>query len=284
MADLAYEERLLWNDPDPDTRGVLLSDRIQFYAQRVRLINPLNTKNLRPASYNLSLGKQFYKEGKVQQLNNGDILTLPPNDIIFVTTEEVLQIPHYMIGRFNLIFRLVYQGVLLGTGPQVDPGYRGPLYCPLYNLSDQEVQIAQGDRFATIDFMKTTTFAENDRRLASILTEDDLHKTFNREELKGYQNIGLTLFPQEMKKRDLSFHLPRYKVSSSLVELRNKIEQMEGTFRTLQISNYIAIIIVGVVIVTLAILSVASIFYHYTWIMQLSEEIAKLCTMIPGCR
>ena len=284
MKELVYEERCLWDDPDGDSHGLLLSDRIAFYEHRVRLIHPLNTKSLRPASYDLTLGKKFYKDGKVQDLGDRKNLALPPNDIVFVTTDEELQIPYYMIGRFNLTIGLVYQGILLGTGPQVDPGYSGPLYCPLYNLSDQEVQITQGERFATIDFIKTTNFGDNESRLDNISTQEALYKASNQEELKGYENLGLKLFPQDKKNRTLSFRLPRYTISSTLVDLRNKIEKMESTLGTLQITNYIAIIVVGVAIVTMGILTVASVFYNYTWINQLSEEIAKLCTLIPGCK
>jgi hypothetical protein len=47
--------------------------------------------------------------------------------------------------------------VLLGTGPQVDPGFSGALSCPLYNLTNMDLTIRRGQDFATIDFEKTTT-------------------------------------------------------------------------------------------------------------------------------
>jgi hypothetical protein len=49
-------------------------------------------------------------------------------------------------------------GLLWVGGPQVDPGYAGHLFCPIYNLSDKPVTPRVGDPIAVIDFVKTTPF------------------------------------------------------------------------------------------------------------------------------
>jgi hypothetical protein len=51
-----------------------------------------------------------------------------------------------------------YSGLLWVGGPQVDPGYVGHLFCPIYNLSDKEVTLHIGEAIALIDFVKTTPF------------------------------------------------------------------------------------------------------------------------------
>jgi len=43
-------------------------------------------------------------------------------------------------------------------GPQVDPGYVGHLFCPIYNLSDRPVTLRFGEELALMDFVKTTPF------------------------------------------------------------------------------------------------------------------------------
>ena len=45
-------------------------------------------------------------------------------------------------------------------GPQVDAGYIGHLFCPIYNLSDQDVPLFKGQPIAVIDFVPTTKFHE----------------------------------------------------------------------------------------------------------------------------
>ena len=43
-------ERDLWIDPDPQSTGLLLSDRIIFYAERVNLIYPFDQKYVEPTT------------------------------------------------------------------------------------------------------------------------------------------------------------------------------------------------------------------------------------------
>ena len=47
--------------------------------------------------------------------------------------------PRFLIGRWNIRVTVAYKGLLWVGGPQVDPGWVGHLFCPIYNLSDQEV-------------------------------------------------------------------------------------------------------------------------------------------------
>lgn len=284
MPEFTFEEKCLWEDPDSDSLGLLLSDRIQFYVKKACLIDPFEPKNLGPASYDLRLGETFYKDGKVQTLKTGEVLTLPPNDIVFVTTKEEIRLPFYIIGRFNLRIGFVYQGILLGTGPQVDPGYWGRLGCPLYNLSNQTVHIPQGERFATIDFIKTTRFAENDRqRLANIGSEDDLYE-IAKKDLRGKEGLSIKLYPQDKKRRDLNFRLPRYTISSTLVDLRDKVERLESTLARLQLVNYLAIAVVAGVVITLGALVATSIYNNVTSISALKEQVARICLEIPVCK
>ncbi|MGH8613802.1 MAG: dCTP deaminase domain-containing protein, partial [Gammaproteobacteria bacterium] len=80
---------------------------------------------------------------------------------MYVSTAEKLNLPFYVAARFNLRVKWVYRGILLGTGPQVDPGFRGHLSCPLFNLTNRPIRIKLGDEFATIDFERTTDFCNN---------------------------------------------------------------------------------------------------------------------------
>jgi hypothetical protein len=83
---------------------------------------------------------------------------IPPFQVVIVSTKEILNMPRFLIGRWNLDIDLVYKGLLWVGGPQVDPGYFGHLYCPLYNLSNYPVKLTLGQDMATIDFERTTPF------------------------------------------------------------------------------------------------------------------------------
>ncbi len=55
----------------------------------------------------------------------------------------------------------VYEGLVWVGGAQVDPGYSGNLFCPLYNLSNRPVHLEFGETLFTIDFVRTTFYDES---------------------------------------------------------------------------------------------------------------------------
>ena len=73
-----------------------------------------------------------------------------------VKTAETINLPRFLIARWNIRVRWAYEGLLWVGGPQVDPGYVGHLFCPLYNLSNETVKLKKGDAIAVMDFVKTT--------------------------------------------------------------------------------------------------------------------------------
>ncbi|WP_158942135.1 hypothetical protein [Granulicella sp. S190] len=161
-ADFAAD-RLKYDDPfrkELDRKGLLLSDQIDWFCTRQMLIGEgYKRDNLRPASYTLTIGSLYVDSaGKIRQLSKekDNSFYMEPNSIVYVSTEESLDLPFYIVARFNLRVKWVYKGILLGTGPQVEPGFRGKLSCPLFNLTDRAIKIKLGDAFATIDFERTS--------------------------------------------------------------------------------------------------------------------------------
>jgi deoxycytidine triphosphate deaminase len=69
---------------------------------------------------------------------------LPANSITFVQIESKIRLPNYIALRFNLRITHVHRGLLLGTGPLVDPGFAGDLLIPLHNLTSEPYRIKDG--------------------------------------------------------------------------------------------------------------------------------------------
>lgn len=55
-------------------------------------------------------------------------------------------------GRFDLKLKSIYKGLISQQATQVEPCYRGKLYCFVHNLGAQEVVLEMGDTIATIEF------------------------------------------------------------------------------------------------------------------------------------
>lgn len=142
--------------------GLLLSDQIAaLCGPTVKMIDPFDPAMLRAASYRLRVGVQFRKGDTIGDLEDVDgrrELRIEPGEMVIVQTLETINLPRFIIARWNMKVDLVYKGLLWVGGPQVDPGWLGHLQCPIYNLSNEPVVLKFRDSFAIMDFQKTTAF------------------------------------------------------------------------------------------------------------------------------
>ena len=144
-------------DPHASKSGVLHSDEIVFYAKEAQLILPFKAENLKPAGYELTIGDEAMIGGERVCLEGVDSeLRIPPFEVAVVKTAETINLPRFLIARWNIRVKWAYKGLLWVGGPQVDPGYVGHLFCPIYNLSNELVKLTKGEAIALMDFVKTT--------------------------------------------------------------------------------------------------------------------------------
>ena len=266
-SDIRRRETLMWRDPDEQRHGVLLSDRIAFYADAVGLVHPFVRERLGPASYDLTLGSDCWYADHVEATGDskrtlapGEKLVIEPNSIVYITSAESLNLPFYLVGRFNLKLRLLHEGLLVGTGPQVDPGFVGRLSCPLHNISSSRVSIACGETFAVLEFQKTTPFAES-KTWAGMEDLDEIRHRGEAGALKGIQGIPCITFPTKSLNREpVKRYVPAGRlVTSSMQGLAKKVDLFEKTTvgkiddfkRNLSVVNIGAIVAVATVAISL---------------------------------
>lgn len=170
-------------DPHLDIPPALLNDvDIIKYVESIGMIEPFDESQLNGVTYEVKLcGKVRYwqydskKDGSdvikkdVYLINpnddnnkmadKGDLevceqIELVPNSITYVTLEPEFRLPAYLIARFNLKIKLIYRGLLLGTGPIVDPGFQGRLSIPLHNLTENSYVLRGGETIIAMEFTK----------------------------------------------------------------------------------------------------------------------------------
>lgn len=174
-------EKTRHKDPFPDIAPALLntSDLLDYIAAtgmvhpfRVDVAKP--TEMLKPASCAMRLlGEVLYWKGPdadnaeevTRELKPEEELLLAPNSIVYVTLEPTLRMPDYIAARFNLTIREIYRGLLVGTGPLVNPGFVGQIYLPLHNLTCNQYRLVGGEPVAWMEFTKISPnehWAEHD--------------------------------------------------------------------------------------------------------------------------
>lgn len=195
--------------PDAYPGAILLSDQIEYY---IKELNPPLFQNpdgsslgddeleqcLDAASYKLRLGDEANVGGEWFRISSDQPLILPPHQVAVVKTHEIINIPRFLIARWNLRVKWVYEGLLWTGGPQVDPGWQGHLYCPIYNLGDREAVIRHKERFFTMDFARTTPFH---RTSASYGYSSKSHHGARNKTLQGHDQGRLRSAPFESLKQ-----------------------------------------------------------------------------------
>jgi deoxycytidine triphosphate deaminase len=161
--DEARSRFSVWRAVDPYPRiepALLNAADIADYVAAAGLIHPFDETKLKPASYPLALGGKILwwdnksRKERVVELDEGDKFELQPNSIAFVTLHPLLQLPDYLAVRFNLRIQNIYRGLLLGTGPLVDPGFVGHLSFPLHNLTTNSYPFRGAENVVWVEFTK----------------------------------------------------------------------------------------------------------------------------------
>jgi len=212
------------------------SDILYFCNERIPpLIDPLEDNCLKEsASYALRLGSRYRlgDSGSADWLTDSrKDLTIPPHGIAVVSTYEWLNIPGCLIARWNLRVKMVYRGLVWVGSLQVDPGYQGFLFCPIYNLSNKPQILKYKDPLFIIDFVRTTP-TQGKYDLWNL--PGDRYSTFDFDRLDQMRIDSAPAF---------SFK----KLEEGIAKLEGKIERFQNT-------------IIGVISVIIAALAIMATF------------------------
>lgn len=168
--------------------GVLYKSEIEAYG----LINSedLDKSCLQTCSYDLRLGDKHYvfddtgnlstiflgtDGNQLKKENEGitnadyllrfpagqtDVLEIPPFGSAIIELKEIVDTcavadnhKCLVVGRFDLKLKAIYKGLISQQATQVEPYYRGKLYCFLHNLTAKEISIKKNEKVATIEFL-----------------------------------------------------------------------------------------------------------------------------------
>lgn len=118
------------------------------------VIENFSEGSLQGASYDMRLGEEAISSTSREKVNPAakGLLTIPAGDFALVATHERLQLTNRMAGHIGLRSHYARKGLVLLSGPQVDPGFRGVLVIGLHNVSPSDVVIPYKEPFCTVEF------------------------------------------------------------------------------------------------------------------------------------
>jgi len=224
-------------DPFPKIQPALLnsSDFIE-YAVTTGMIYPFNMeKGIKSASYEVNLGGEvLYWDDKDERqykanLEDEETIVFRKNSITFVTVAVRFRLPDYIALRFNLQIHHVHRGLLLGTGPLIDPGFNGTLMIPIHNLTENDYKVDKSEGLICVEFTK---LSENSAWSTSSSSDNRIKKY---ESNPGHKNKKSFIDYIDM-------HVPQRKVRSTLSatlsdarkELDNTRKELDNVKETLK--------------------------------------------------
>jgi deoxycytidine triphosphate deaminase len=272
--DKKFVEEYLWRDPFEDDEqfrsiwkspfakdekyedyksAVLLAEEIQAYVELGLLIaEGFYLENLKGASYSMrpdpTEAWKFDDTGEISRLEKGEdedgsYLLVPKNALVHIRLQQKLRLPYYIIGRHNLTIKYVYQGLLLGTGPQVDPGYIGNLFIPLHNFTNRPVKIYLEKSFVSIDFVRTSRVRLNKGVPKS---DEEFRKLYKEKCPIDRRKI------ERLKLKDyLKGATPTSSIGKLVPELEKAKEESKSVINKMESLHRLDIIAVAILVITM---------------------------------
>lgn len=124
--------------------------------------SPAPREHYDQTSYNLRLGAEYWliaDSGKLPHVGDCStgtrVLRIPPFACALVGTDEILDLPADVYGRWGLKIRHAMSGLIFQAGPQIEPGSRGRMFGLLFNLSSSPRELHFQTPLWSIDFSRT---------------------------------------------------------------------------------------------------------------------------------
>lgn len=234
-------------DPFPNIPSALLnSNDILRYIMTTGMVDPFDPEHLGDATYTCTFSGEYLRYDSKNKLENKKLsdneeLIIKPNSITYLQINEVFRVPQYMVLRFNLKVKHVYKGLLLGTGPIVDPQFVGHLNIPLHNLTTNEYVIKKGAKLIDVEFTKLSIknewkFNLSNKKMLDFSLLYSCIKEENKEKDTNKDKTIIEYIKSSLQDNALFFKKDKHKLSvgSSLAYYVKKLENLKKKSKNLK--------------------------------------------------
>ena len=159
------------------------------------LVHIGSMQQLRKLNQNVIIDAQKYHPPK----GSRNILTIPAYGSAIVELKEVVdtysaavQENKLIVGRFDLKLSRVYQALISQQATQVEPLYKGRLYCFIHNLGDKQIELQEDEKIATIEFSYAgINLEEKERKEIIEKKKNEIVDKYKNSEYSGKDKLGI---------------------------------------------------------------------------------------------
>jgi dCTP deaminase len=123
------------------------------------VIDPFVEDSLQPASYDFRIGSGAFTSSTREKVDVSEkgLIVIEPGDFAVVETRERVEFSPQIAALLGLRSEYARQGLLMLSGPQIDPGFRGVLVLRVVNLSPKSIGFSYEAPFLSAQFFRLAT-------------------------------------------------------------------------------------------------------------------------------
>ena len=282
-------------DPFPQISDALLNYiDISMYALTTGMLDPFIPEKLTGVTYTCCFSGKYARydrnnQMETKELADGETLQILPNSVTYLEIGTYFRVPHYMVFRFNLKVHNVYKGLLLGTGPIIDPGYKGKIFIPLHNLTANTYIITKGADLISVEFTKLDR--DNDWAMAQHSALYKIIKGLNFSSIPKYvpnipENRPIETYIRKALQGDDDFYKEdkeKIGVVSSMDDLSGKVDKKISEVNSLvsevdkKIENYQKreriLTVLSIISIIALLLTAVGMFITAGWYFKNAQEL-----------
>jgi deoxycytidine triphosphate deaminase len=125
-------------------------------SKREIILDPPDFIKIEPASCDLSVGKRAFSSSSkdISFLSERGVLIIEPGEFAVIETRERVTLSAQIAGQIGLRSEYAQKGLLLLSGPQIDPGWPGILVVRVVNVAPRSIALTYQETFLTIQFFR----------------------------------------------------------------------------------------------------------------------------------
>ncbi|MFZ3211770.1 MAG: hypothetical protein WA188_09655 [Terriglobales bacterium] len=120
------------------------------------VLDPFDPDRVEPASYDVRVGNWAFASSAKEKLNLTEkgVLIIEAGEFAVLESRERIELDNKTAGQLGLGSEYARHGLLMLSGPQIDPGFKGIIIVRMINLAPKSTALPYEAPFLTVQFFR----------------------------------------------------------------------------------------------------------------------------------